>query len=395
MPRERKRGKGIKGRGSVFPRKDGRWVAQFIVEETGEQKQLYAKTEKEAYEKLDKALQEQKQGILATGPNQKLGDFLNWWLEEVHKNTIRQSSYLSYRGMLNNHILPELGHIQLRKVTTRQIQTLYNKKLKEKLAPSTVHIMHAVLHGAMDRAVKLHYISYNPANGVSLPSPEPQRESQALTLEQARHLLKVARGNRLEAFVALALTTGMRHGELTALRWSDITFGSETEAGSIYIHRTVAYRGQYKFVEGDPKTKKSIRTVPFAPAIYGIMETHRQRQNEMKHKAGTNWKDQDLVFTNRNGGFLKDNATMRTFYKLIDKANSVPDESGNRIVIPRIHIHDLRHTAATLWQSQGISEKVAQELLGHSNVEMTRIIYTHVIPSMQKEAAEKINSLFQ
>src|SRR5947209_5616029 len=108
MPRRKK---GLKGRGSVFPRKDGRWVAQFIVEETGQQKQLYARTEAEAWAKLDKALLEQKQGILATGPNQKLGDYLNWWLEEVHKHTIRFSSYLRYRGILDKHILPGLGQV--------------------------------------------------------------------------------------------------------------------------------------------------------------------------------------------------------------------------------------------------------------------------------------------
>jgi hypothetical protein len=99
MPRRKK---GIKGRGSVFQRKDGRWVAQFIVEETGEQKQLYAATEAKAWEKLDKALSEQKQGILATGPNQKLENYLNWWLEEVHKLKLRPGSYLRYRGLLDN-----------------------------------------------------------------------------------------------------------------------------------------------------------------------------------------------------------------------------------------------------------------------------------------------------
>jgi integrase len=391
MPRRKK---GIKGRGSVFPRKDGRWVAQFIVEETGEQKQLYAKTEKEAWEKLDKALQEQKQGVLATGPNQKLGDYLNWWLEEVHKHKLRLSTYTRYRGLLDKHILPELGQIQLRKLTSQRIQTFYNKKLKEKQAPGSVHNIHKVLHGGLKRAVKLRYLSYNPADGVSLPSAEPLRKGQSLTLEQARHLLRVARGHRLEAFIALTLTTGMRLGELIALRWSDITFGTETEIGSISINHTVSYITRHGFVENEPKTKASERAVPLIPAVARLLIAHRQRQDEVRQQAGKAWKEHDLVFSNRLGGFLLSTNTREEFYRLLDKANNTPNESGELLSLPDIHIHDLRHTASTLWQSLGISEKVAQEWLGHSSLEMTRFVYTHVIPSWQKEAAERINALF-
>ncbi|HEX4207339.1 MAG TPA: site-specific integrase [Ktedonobacteraceae bacterium] len=391
MPRQRK--KGIKGRGSVFLRKDGRWVAQFMAEEDGKQKQLYAATEAKAWQKLDKALQEQKQGILATGPQQKLGDYLNWWLEEVHSHLLRKSTYLRHRGILNNHILPKLGQVQLRKLTTRQIQMFYNEKLKEKQSPNSIHNMHEVLHGGLRHAVKLRYLSYNPSDGVTLPSKKPLREGQSLTQEQAHHLLNVAHGHRLEAFIALALTTGMRHGELTALRWSDITIGTATELGMVHIHRTADYRGRYKYLEGDPKTKKSERIVPLAPAIYAILERHKQTQNEARRKAGARWKEQDLVFPNTRGSFLHSDTTRGAFYKLLAKANNTPDESGQMIHMPQIHIHDLRHTASTLWESLGISEKMRQELLGHTKWEITRNVYTHVIPAMQKDAAERINKL--
>ncbi len=396
MPKQRK--KGIKGRGSVFQRKDGRWVAQFIVEETGKIKQLYAASEAKAYEKLDKALLEQKQGVLATGPNQKLGDYLNWWLEEVHRVHLRKSTYISYRATLNNHILPELGHIQLRKLTVRHIQAFYNEKVREKLAPGTLHKLHHVLHGGLARAVKLRYLSYNPATDVSLPSNKPLRDGQSLTLEQARHLLKVAHGHRLEAFIALTLTTGMRHGELTALQWSDITFGSETEIGTISIRHTVEYlgfRGEYSFWENEPKTKKSERVVPLVPAIYSFLSAQRQRQEEAKQKAGASWKERGLVFPNKYGNFLRSSYTREVFYKLLDRARNTPDEFGKMLDLPDIHIHDLRHTASTLWQELGVSEKMRQELLGHSDVEITRNVYTHILPSMQKDVAEKVNKLLE
>ncbi len=381
-PQRRRR---IRGTGSVYPRKDGRWGADFIVEETGKKKTVYGKTAKEAQDKLDKALQEQRQGILATGPQQKLKDHLEWWLEEVHKHKIRKSTYLRYRNLLDVHILPELGHIQLRKLDARQIQAFYNKKLREMLAPTTVHKMHGILHSALKSAVKYRHIPFNPVDGTELPSNEVQREGQSLTLEQARHLLKEARGHRLEAFIVLALTTGMRHGEILALRWDDIDF----EAGTISIRRSVDYQGHGKgggfaFTEGPPKTKAGIRTVPLLPALRDVLLTHRMQQNDAKLKAGDLWQEKNLVLCTRQGNFLRAAYIREVFYKLLEKAG-----------LPQIHIHDLRHTASTLWQSLGIDPKVRQEMLGHSTLDMTMTVYSHVLPSMQKEAIEKINRLFQ
>ncbi len=391
MPRRKK---AMKGRGSVFQRKDGRWVAQFLVEETGKQKQFYASSEAEAYKKLDQAQREQEQGILATGPQQKLKDYLNWWLEEVHKVRLRKGSYRRYRTVLDKHILPELGEIQLRKLTSQRIQAFYNKKLKEKQSPSSLHSMHNVLHGGLKRAVKLRYISYNPSDGVSLPADKPLRPGQSLTLEQARHLLRVAHGSRLEPIIGLILTTGMRHGELTALRWDHITFATETEIGSISVRLTAERRGRTELFENEPKTEMSERTLPLIPAVSRLLEEHRQRQEEMKRKAGPQWEERGLVFTSSKGDYLYATDNREMFYRLVKKANSIPDESGQVLNLPDIHIHDLRHTASTLWESLGISEKMRQEWLGHASLKMTRIVYTHVIPSMQKEAAARINALF-
>ncbi len=217
MPRRKK---GIRGAGTVFLSKDGRWEAKFKVEETGKFKSLYAPTEKGAYEKLQKALQEQKQGILATGPQQKLSDFLTWWLEEVHQFKICPSTYRRYQVTLKNHIIPALGHYQLQKLTTQRIQAFYNERLKDRQWPDAVYQAHRILHPALTYAVKSRLISHNPASGASLPSLK-KRKVQPLTLEQAHHLLQIAQGHRLEVWLAVALTTGMRHEEITGLQWDD------------------------------------------------------------------------------------------------------------------------------------------------------------------------------
>src|SRR2546421_3828581 len=144
---------GNHGEGSIYQRSDGRWAATITLEGR-KRKTFYGKTRKEVAAKLNKAIQEQKQGILATGPQQTLEQYLTRWLEEVHRPTIRESTYLNYRRFLNNHILPALGHIYLNKLTPQLVQSFYTQKLQEGLAPGSVRDMHMVLHKALENAVR-------------------------------------------------------------------------------------------------------------------------------------------------------------------------------------------------------------------------------------------------
>ncbi len=373
MPRRKK---GIKGRGSVFQRKDGRWVAQFPVEETGKMKQLYAATEAKAYEKLDKALQEQKQGILTAGPKRKLGDHLKWWLEEIKRHPLRETSYIRYQAALK-HIVPELGNVPLQKLTPQMIQTFYNSKIKEGQSSSSIRTMHKVLHGALAYAVKARLLPYNPSDNTSFPKLT-KRKVKPLTLEQGQQLLHAAQGHHLEMLLTLALTTGMRHGELIALRWEDV----DLEQGSIYVHRTEFYRGKAGFLENDPKSEAGERTIFISKTLCEKLKQHRTHQNEQRLKGGAAWKNLDLVCCNRKGGFLISNNVRTAFYKLLEKAK-----------LPEMHIHDLRHHASTLMRSLGIDLKVVQEILGHANLDMTANVYSYVLPYMQREAAEKMDIL--
>jgi integrase len=380
MVRSRKRG--IKGAGSVYQRKsDGRWVGSFVVEETGKRKSVYASTEKEAYEKLQQAMKEHKDGIDTQGRYQKLGVYLEWWLEQVHKHTLRLGTYLRYRGFLDYHICPALGSIELGKLTARQVQDFCNKKLKEGLAPKTLHNMKALLHSACQAAITYRYLTFNPTDGVKLPPNKPVRPGQSLTLEQVRALLSGSRGHWLEAFIALALTSGMRSGELLSLRWEDVNF----EQGTIAIHRTISYFSKgHKFVEGLPKTKSSIRTIPLLSMMHSILEVHRSRQEQGRVSAGSEWQEKGLVFCTGHGGFLYVRNVRRAFNGLLVK-----------IGLPHVPLHDLRHTANTMWKSLGIDPQVRQKMLGHSSLEMTETVYSHVLPSMLEDAVKKMNGLFQ
>jgi integrase len=365
------------GEGTIYQRKDGRWVAEIRLED-GKRKTLYAQTQELAIQKLRQAQYELKQGILATGPKQKVGEYLNYWLEQVKKHQLLQSSYIRYRRALDTHLLPELGQIQLQKLTLRQIQTFYNKKAKEGQSSSSLHTMQKVLRPALAHAVKERIIGVNPCDGLSLPSQQ-KRKVRPLTLQQVQHLLTTAQGTIMEPFLALALTTGLRHGELLTLHWEDV----DLEVGTMAVLHTLTEVEGNKWIEGEaPKTEAGFRTLLLPQPVCDILKVHRVRQREARLKAGSTWQEHNLVLCNKRGGYLWEDAIRKKFYQLLQKAG-----------LPRMHIHDLRHNAATLLASMGIHPKVVQEMLGHSEMDMT-FLYTHVFPSMQQEAAEKMKKLF-
>jgi len=365
------------GEGTLFKRKDGRYQASFIPE-NGKRKYVYGKTQGEALEKLRKAQQEEKQGTLATGPRQKLGDYLNQWLEQVHKPMIRVSTYIEYRSLLNRHIVPELGNIYLQKLTPQHIQTFYATKQREGRAPRSVAIMHAVLHSALEHAVRWNLVSRNVVSLVSPPRME-KHEAVLLTSAQAQKLLEVAKGQHMYALLVIAVTTGMRRGEILALHWSDIDF----QASTLFVRHTVNRYPGYGFVENEPKTKSSRRKIVLPNIVIEALKAHRSIQDDMRLKAGEKWIEHDLIFSSKHGDYLYPTTLGGRFHKLLDAAG-----------LPSMRFHDLRHSAATILLTMGVHPKVVQELLGHSSIAMTMDTYSHLLPSMQKDAMDRINDVF-
>jgi len=383
-PKERKKRKGKprrRGSGSVFrrpERKGGKqWVGQIILE-NGRTRQRYFNTQEEADIALNEMLYEQRRGMLATGPNQTLKQYLENWLENVQKYAVRVNHYINTRTIIRKHILPTLGHIQLRQLNEQHIQALYTQKQDERKSAKTIHNIHGILHKALAQAVIWRLVSRNVCDGVTLPRLT-RYEYQTLTAEQAQKLLEVARGHRLEMLLTLALTTGMRHGELLGLHWQDIDF----EHGTLQVRRSVSrVRGQgYKELE--PKTPRSRRMLTLAQFVLDMLKQHRANHVELRQKAGSEWQDHDLVFCNRYGSFLRPDRVRKQFQQLLVDAG-----------LPYMRFHDLRHSAATIFMKMGVPPKVVQEILGHSNINITLGIYSHVLPGMQDEAMGKWDHLF-
>ncbi len=375
MARSKRRGR---GEGSVFQRKDGYWVAQLELGD-GKRKQYYGKTQKEAHEKLRKAQRELEKGTLVTGPQQTIEQYLTYWLEEVHKSSLKVSTYVKYRKVINTYIVPALGNIKLEKLTPQHVQSLYNRKLMDGLSPKSIHHIHGVLHKALDNAVRWNLVSRNVCEVVS-PPRLVKHEIQPLTMEQAHKLLESLRGNRLEMLLTLALTTGLRRGEILALRWADVDFEKQT----VKVHRTVDYIGKFGYVETEPKTTAGERTVVLASFVIDMLKQHRIEQLEAKLKVGGQWENRDLVFTGLHGGYFNPRYLDLLFHKVLAEAG-----------LPHVRFHDLRHSAATLLRGMGVDMKVIQEILGHSNYMITANIYSHVFLSEQEQAMGKWDSEFK
>lgn len=361
------------GEGTVYQRKDGRWVCEVTLEDHS-RKQYYCKTEKEALEKRRIALNELSQGVLATGPQQTLKQYLEYWLEDVYKISVRVTTFRNCRVIIYKHLIPGLGHVKLQKLTAQMVQSFYAKKLRDGATASRVKNIHATLHTALEHARRIKLVSMNVCADVQVPQREKPKQ-QPLTPKQARLLLQKVREHQLEGLLTLALTTGMREGELLGLRWSDV----DLETGLLRIVRTLTYVTGYGCVEGEPKTAKGKRNIILPQFAIDVLKRHRAVQLEKRLKIGAAWVDRDLVFPDNDGDFLISSTLLGRFYKLLKE-----------IGLPRIRFHDLRHSAATLFLSMGVPMKVIQELLGHSSITITADIYSHVLPSMYREAMDKI-----
>ena len=235
--KERMMGRRGNGEGSIYRRKDGRWEAKYTAE-GAKRRVLYGKTRKEVADKLAKALADRASGYTFDTENMTVGEYLDRWLNDSDKGSVRTSTYERHEQIVRLHLKPAFGRVKLSKLTPAQVQGLYRDKLDSELSPATVQKIHTVLHKALDQALKWNMIARNAADAVKAPRPAPE-EMHPLSPEEARRLIEAVRGDKLEALYVLAVHTGMRQGELLALRWEDVDLNERV----IRIRRTLARSG--------------------------------------------------------------------------------------------------------------------------------------------------------
>ncbi len=370
--RTRRRGN---NEGSVFQRPDGRWVAAITVgyDANGKRRRqvVYGKTKSEVLDKLTRLHGAKANGTLVDPSKETVAQYLDRWLRDVAKATLSAGSYTNYSGVIKNHIVPRIGGMQLQKLTPAHVQRLYGELHHNKTAQNSIVLSHTVLHRALKDALRSGVVSRNAADGAAPPKVR-RREMKVLDSDQAKRLLDEVRGDRLEALYWVAITAGLRSGEILGLQWHDI----DLKNGTLSVCRSQSeVNGHIELKE--PKTANARRQIDLPAATVAVLWEHRKAALAAGHSGA------DRVFCNSEGGPLRRRDFHVRHYKPTLK----------RAGLPPIRFHDLRHTSATLMLSLGVHPKVVQERLGHSNISMTLDTYSHVMPGMQRAAADRLGNM--
>jgi integrase len=364
--------------GTVFKRADGRWSAALQLGYFNGKRQrryYYGATQKEARSKLQKAQATLSQGLPIPPERLTVGQLLDQWLSDVVKPTTRDSTYRRHADIVRVHLKPTLGHVRLAKLTHEQVQSLMSAKLAARLSPRSVQYIRGVLRAALSRGMRWGYIGINVATLTDPPRVQ-RREVHPLSKDEARALLKALRGHALSPLFVTALATGLRQGELLGLRWKDV----DLDAASVRVTSSLQkVAGEYVLLE--PKTAKSRRTAILPEAAQAALREQRLRQVEQRLAIGPEWGDEwGLVFTTPFGRPWHGPTVTRQFQAALKAAG-----------LPRTRFHDLRHGAATLYLAQGVPLRVVQEILGHATISVTADVYGHLVPELQKDAADRMD----
>ncbi len=362
------------GEGSVYQRNDGRWVAAVTID--GKQKFVYAKTRPAAQRRLREAQRLHEDGLPVVTSRQSVTDYLTDWLKIV-ESSVRYATFIRYQEYVRLHIIPKIGRIRLAKLTPQQVQDMYAACLSAGLSAQSVRHLHTVFHRALRQAIQLDLVARNVTDRVEPPRAE-KAEMQTYSAVQVRAFLDAARGDRLEALYVLAVTTGMRQGELLGLRWQDLDLERRVLQVQVAMQRT-----KDGLQLAAPKTNAARRKLILGKAAVDALRQHRAKQNAERLQVGERWPDWDLVFANGVGKPITAGHLLRRSYEpLLLRAN-----------LPRLRFHCLRHTAGTLLAEKGVSIKVIQETLGHTRSAVTLDYYVHATENMQKHAAQAMEDV--
>ncbi len=360
--------------GSIHQRSNRSWRAQIYKD--GQRISKGFKTKAEALEWLRNTQVEIERGYVYHGLKITLEEYLLQWLEN-NVVSIRAKTNYQYTLITRKHIIPRIGKLQLRELRLTEIEKFYAELIQAGVGIRTVRVAHNIIHKSLEKAVRYGLISHNPSHGATLPRYR-HGEMRVLDEGQVSQFLVAAQDSPYTALYHLAVTTGMRQGELFGLKWTDLQWNS----GTLHIQRQVqkVNRQGWSFVE--PKTRAGRRTIKLGEGSLQMLRLHKERQEKQKELVGNRWKEYGLIFPT-SVGTPGDASNLRVdFQRVLEKAG-----------LPKIRFHDLRHTAASLLLNHGVPVLVVSKMLGHSKPSITLDVYGHLYHEMQGEAAEIMDKL--
>jgi integrase len=367
-----------RGDGAIFQRADGRWVAR-LRDSAGRTRYLYAKDRAQAKQRLAEAQAVVHVGQPLTDQRLTFGRYLLDWVAGLGAG-VKPRTVAYYETYVRRHLLPsDLAQKPLARLDPVDLRRLYATKLSSGLSSTSVHHIHAVIHVALQRAVDDGVLGRNVAALVGRSNRPKVRHVEMSTIadgDQPRRFLQAAKGERLEALLVLAITTGMRRGELLALRWKDV----DLDRAVLAVTGSLQGESRPTLNIATPKSGKS-RSVALGTVAVDALREHRKRQAQEQLLVGGEWRDLGLVFSTEFGDFLSPTTLRLALRRTLMRAG-----------LPTIRFHDLRHSAATLMLSRGVHPKMASEMLGHSTIAITLDLYSHVTANMQRQAADAIDA---
>lgn len=367
--------------------KNGKACWRVVVEKgmglDNKRKRIYrnVSSKKEAEILLTKLISELTTGSYIEPAKLSLEQYLLDWMSNYVESNLSPTTIDSYSVNIKKHIIPKLGSIKLQELKPLHLQAFYKELLergrsdgKGGLSATSVQYIHRNLHEALEHAVRLQLVYRNVTDLVNLPRIK-KYTSEVYDAEELQHLLKVAQGTDMEIPIVLAAALGLRRGEILGLQWQDVDLASGRL--SVRNNRVQTTQGN---ITKDPKSAGSVRTIDLPEGVVPIFKRYKALQAENKLKLGSNYHEGNYVYCQPDGRPYAPGYMSKKFTAFLEKHS-----------LKKIRLHDLRHSHATLMLACGVPAKVASERLGHSNIAITMDLYSHVLPSMQKDAAEKIN----
>lgn len=366
--------KNANGEGTKITRRpDGRYWARYtttLTDGTKKRVPVYGKTKQEVRQKLTQALADRDRGVTYNPATLTVEQYLNRWLEDAVKLSLAPSTQRHYKYRLQKHVIPRLGHMKLKDLQPSHLQSLYARLLAEGNAANSVRVIHAIISSALTKAVRWKLVPHNPALDAD-PPKEEETEYETLSPEEAARLLEALkrwRDGEYETLFTVALAGGLRIGELLGLWWPDV----DARRNVLSIRRSL-HTDSRPIVYGPPKGGRA-RSVTLPPAVMEMLQAHRGKQKVRSLS-------EPLIFT-RDGKYLIAAGLRRAWYKFLEKEQ-----------FPRVRVHDLRHTCATLLMGQDVHPSVVQQMLGHRSITLTLDRYSHVTPNLQRVAAERMENV--
>ncbi len=393
-------GKNGNHEGSIRKRANGKWEARYSDGRTPDgrqiQRSVYGNTRKEVAEKLHEILYQKQIGTYVPPQNILLKDWLIQWMSNYAAISVRPSTYISYEGYVHNHIIPVLGAIQLQQITPVLIQNFYNQRYesgrtdgKGGLSAKTIRNLHNMLHQAFEQAKINGMILHNPTDNAVIPK-QTKKEMRVLSVEEQNRLLQFIHLHRLGFAILFDLATGLRIGELCALKWSDVNFNKQTIKISRTLQRIkksigekVSEGGNTAILEGNVKTNSGFREIPIPDNVFSMLMQHKAIQEQEKICYAGIYQDNGYIFAMPMGTCVEPH-TMR------DALNYLLAAAG----IEHANFHALRHTFATRAIENGVNVKTLSDILGHSQVQITMDLYCHTSLDLMRDSMNKLAELF-